>query len=119
MLIQCDAHGDLCSTETNTSVFIQYISACRCVSHLYSRTDWCEGIHLGEADCLAVHSRGLLNHDGGAGLALRPGRRRGVGWFGLMMEHIKRDRDIQNELTNKVGLYYFNCLFLQQQDTLT
>lgn len=56
------------------------------MSHLHSRADWCEGIHLGEADCLAVDSLGLLDHDGGARLALRPGRRRGVGWFGLRIE---------------------------------
>lgn len=67
------------------------ISARKWASHLHSRTDWCEGIHLGEADGLAVHSLWLLDHNGGAGLALRPGRRRGVGWLGLIKEHIKRD----------------------------
>lgn len=60
-----------------------HTSACRCVAHLNSRADWGEWIHLGEADCLAVNSRRLLDHNGGAGLALGPGRRRGVGWFGL------------------------------------
>lgn len=59
------------------------MSAYRCVSHLHPRADWCDGIHLGEADCLAVNSRGLLDHDGRTWLALRPGGRRGVGWFWL------------------------------------
>ena len=63
-----------------------------CGSNLDSRADGCEGIHLGEADRLAVHSRRLLDHDGGARLALRPRRRWGVGWFGLMKERIHRNR---------------------------
>lgn len=62
-------------------------------SHLHSGADWCERIHLGEAHCLSVDSGGLLHHDGGAGLALRPGGRRGVGWFGLMKEHGKTDME--------------------------
>lgn len=56
-------------------------------SHLHSRTDWCERIHLWEADGLAVNR--LLDHDGGAGLALRPRRRGGVGGFGLI-QHINK-----------------------------
>lgn len=55
-------------------------------AHLHSRTDWCEWIHLWEADGLAVH--GLLDHDGGAGLALGPRRRGGVARFGLIQQHI-------------------------------
>lgn len=53
---------------------------------LHSRADWCERIHLGEADCLSVDSRGLLNHDGGAGLALGSRGCGGVCWFGLRIE---------------------------------
>lgn len=56
-------------------------------SHLHSRTDWCERVHLWEADGLAVN--GLLDHDGGAGLALGPRRRGGVGGFGLI-QHINQ-----------------------------
>lgn len=48
------------------------------VSHLNSRADWGQRVHLGEADRLAVDLLGLLHHDGGAGLALWP---RG-GWSG-------------------------------------
>lgn len=58
-------------------------STARRDSHLHSRTHRCQGIHLGEAHGLAVHSLGLLDHDGGAGLALGPGRGRRVGWLGL------------------------------------
>lgn len=64
----------------------------RCESHLHSGTDWCEGIHLGEAHRLAVHSR-RLDHDGGAGLALRPGRCWGVGWFGLIRQQTERQNE--------------------------
>lgn len=70
-----------------------YISVCRCVSHLNSRADWRQRIHLGETDCLAINSWRLLDHDGGAGLALRPGRRWGVGWFGLR-ENTKKNKSI-------------------------
>lgn len=55
-------------------------------SHLHSRADRCERIHLGEADCLTVDSWGLLDHDGGAGLALGSWGCGGVRWFGLMKE---------------------------------
>lgn len=48
------------------------------MSHLNSRADWGQRVHLGEADSLAVDLLGLLHHDGGAGLALGP---RG-GWSG-------------------------------------
>lgn len=68
------------------------IPSCRCGTHLHSRADRCEGIHLGEADRLAVHSLRLLDHDGGAGLALRPGGRRSVCWFGLIKDHVEGDR---------------------------
>lgn len=61
-------------------------------SHLHSRTDWCERIHLWEADSLTVHR--LLDHDGGAGLALGPRRRRGVGRFGLIKQ---RRRQIKSK----------------------
>lgn len=54
------------------------------MSHLHTRADRGKGIHLGEADCLTVDSRMLLDYDGGARLALRPGGRRRVGWFGLI-----------------------------------
>lgn len=53
---------------------------------LHSRTDWCKGVHLGEADRLAVHSWGLLDHDGGARLTLGPRGCGGVGWFGLCIK---------------------------------
>lgn len=53
---------------------------------LHSRADRCKWVHLWKADRLAVNSLGLLDHNGGAGLALRPRRRRGVGWFGLSVE---------------------------------
>lgn len=59
------------------------------VSHLHSRADWGEGIHLREAHSLAVDSWRLWDHDGGAGLTLRPGGCWGVGWLGL----IKMTRD--------------------------
>lgn len=61
-------------------------------SHLHSRTDGCDRIHLGEADGLAVH--GLLDHDGGAGLALRPRRCGGVGRFGLIKQHIQYEGQV-------------------------
>lgn len=64
-----------------------------CVSHLHSRADWGEGIHLGEADCLTIDSWGLLYHDGGARLALRPGGRWSAGWFGLMKKCVIGERD--------------------------
>lgn len=54
-----------------------------CESHLHSGTHRCQGIHLREAHRLAVHRRGLLHHNGGAGLALRAGRGRRVGRLGL------------------------------------
>lgn len=88
---QCDALGDLHWIKMNIS--IMYISVCRCVSHLNSRADWRQRIHLGETDCLAINSWRLLDHDGGAGLALRPGRRWGVGWFGLR-ENTKKNKSI-------------------------
>lgn len=53
---------------------------------LHSGADGSERIHLGKADSLAVDVLGLLDHNRGAGLALRPGRSRGIGWFWLCVK---------------------------------
>lgn len=64
-----------------------------CGSHLH-RADG-QRVHLGEADGLAVHGGRLLDHDGGAGLALGPGGRRGVGWLGLRQQRVyKGDHEV-------------------------
>lgn len=76
---------------------------CQCVSHLHTRAHRREGVHLREADCLAVNSLGLLDHNGGTGLALRSRRRRGVGWFRLMTEPMGRQK--MNELTIFVWVF--------------
>lgn len=67
-----------------------------CESHLHSGTHRCQGIHLREAHGLAVHSLGLLDHDGGAGLALGPGRGWRVGWLGLQREAGQRQSATQS-----------------------
>lgn len=67
-------------------------------SHLNSRTDRCERIHLREADWLPVHSLRRRDHDGGAGLALGPGGCGGVGGFGLIkgrQEHRTISRNLR------------------------
>lgn len=128
----CRAHGDghqgsLMNVHRDTvwycaeykqSDLILHITTCRWGSHLHSRADWCEGIHLGKADRLTVHSWGLLDHNWGARLALRPWRRRGVGWFRLIKENIKRDIK-KIKLNNKLSLWCFNCVAWQQHDILT
>jgi len=90
-------------------------------AHLHPGADGRERVHLGEADRLAVHGRGLLHHDGGAGLALGPRGRRGVGRLGLGRSHNTQHTTLStrfftqvafssaksiNQSINKASLYY-------------
>lgn len=78
------------------------VLACRRASHLNAGADWRQRIHLREA---AVDRRRLLNHDGGAGLTLRPRRRRGVGWLRL-----KKEKRWRTEEWNQFVMLFLDSL---------